>query len=214
MNLQIVPSIIAKNQSELNRRIKKVTGLSKTLHLDVMDGIFVKNTSLLFDFKLPKNIKFQAHLMVDNPLEWVEKNYSKIDSIVIHRESFKSVKDLKKSIKFVKRKKKSIGIAINPNTSLRKIYRILPYVDFVLIMTVLPGRYGSKFLPSTLKKISKLRHKNPSIKIGIDGGVSDKTANNFKEFQIDFFVIGSYFQKNRKPANALKSFQKLLKSTD
>ena len=73
MKKTIVASIIAKSQKELNERIKKVNSLNR-IQLDIMDGKFVKNKSLMFDFKVPKGKKYEAHLMVSNPLAWIKKN--------------------------------------------------------------------------------------------------------------------------------------------
>ncbi len=207
MNLEIVPSIIATSQPELNKRIKKISSLSKTIHLDVMDGKFVKNTSLLFNFKLSSSLKnkktIQAHLMIKNPLDWVIDNYQKIDSIIVHPESFRSKKELTDFLEFARKKRKKVGLALNPRTHVKKIYPFIHLIKFVLVMTVYPGKYGAKFLPSTLKKIEKLRKKNHSLKIGIDGGVSNETFPLIKEFNPDFAVVGSYLQKSRNPSKAI-----------
>ena len=53
------------------------------LQLDVMDGEFVPNNSLDFDFKLPgDNCKFEAHLMIKHPEIWIEENFSKVNTIL------------------------------------------------------------------------------------------------------------------------------------
>ena len=46
----IYPSVIAKNQTQLNALLKHLKGASSTLHLDVLDGKFAPNKSL--DFSL------------------------------------------------------------------------------------------------------------------------------------------------------------------
>ena len=67
MKPRIIPALIAKSQKEFDERFSKIKNLSNTFHLDVMDGKFVKNRSLMFNFKLPKNKKYVAHLMIKNP---------------------------------------------------------------------------------------------------------------------------------------------------
>ena len=88
---KVVPSLIANTQKELEKRFDKVKNYSKVFHLDIMDGKLVKNKSLFFDFILPKKrFKYEAHLMISNPLGWVKKNWKKSDLIIFHIESLKN----------------------------------------------------------------------------------------------------------------------------
>jgi ribulose-phosphate 3-epimerase len=171
----IIPGLIAKSQKEFGKRFKKVRSHSKVFHLDVMDGKFVKNKSLFFNFSLPKGkFKYEAHLMVKNQKEWIKKNSSKTSSIIFHIESCKNKEEVKETIKLIKSKKKKVGIAINPRTNMKKIAHYLKLIDSVLVMTVKPGKYGSEFQPNALKKIKEIRKLNSKVKIGIDGGIKDK----------------------------------------
>ena len=69
MDLLIIPAIIAKTQSELDAMLDKVRGKCRRVMIDVMDGEFVPNTSLDFDFRLPTDFEYEAHYMVKNPLD-------------------------------------------------------------------------------------------------------------------------------------------------
>ena len=85
MRKQIVPSIIARNQEELDYRLDKID-FSSVIHLDVMDAKFVDNSSLDFDFNLFKvDHVFEAHLMVENPEEWIDKNWNKVDCFLVQK---------------------------------------------------------------------------------------------------------------------------------
>ena len=46
----IIPAIIAKDQKELDENLKKVNDFLDLVQLDIMDGKFVLNNSLDFDF--------------------------------------------------------------------------------------------------------------------------------------------------------------------
>tara|TARA_Y100000310_G_C20174202_1_gene575088 strand:- start:37 stop:606 length:570 start_codon:yes stop_codon:yes gene_type:complete len=186
----ILPSIIANSQKEFDKRFEKVKSFSK-FHLDVMDGKFVKNKSLMFNFKLPKNKKFEAHLMVKNPKTWIKKHGRKVDNIIVHYESMKGVSLSKK-----------ISLAINPKTSVNEIRPFLSKINKVLVMTVTPGKYGSKFLSSTLKKIKELKSKT----IEVDGGINPTTIKKAKKAGATQFVVGSYLQKSK---DMKKSISKL-----
>ena len=204
----IIPSIIAKDQKEFDQRFERVKS-SSIIHLDIMDGKFVKNHSLNFSFKLPKTKReYQAHLMMKNPKPWIEKHHRKVDTIIFHIESFKKHKQIEDFIDLIKTKKKKVGIAINPMTSVKKILPFLHSINLVLIMTVIPGKYGSRFLSSSLRKSNKIRNINSKIKIEIDGGINNKTINKAKKYA-DSFVSGSYIQNTENPKEVIKELEKL-----
>ena len=75
-------------------------------------------------------------------------------------------------------------------------------------MTVTPGKYGSKFQPSTLKKAKELRKLKPKIQIQIDGGINNKTIKKAKSYA-DSFVSGSYIQNTENPKQAIKELTKI-----
>jgi len=207
MRKAIIPSIIAKSQKELNNRINNVKKHVSLIQLDVMDGKFVPNNSLCFNFKLPRTkAKFEAHLMVKNPEKWIKKNYRKVETIIIHYES----NNLEESLTLAKKLKKKIGIALNPRTKIEKIIPYLNKIDQVLILTVIPGFYGSKFLPNNLAKVRKLRKLKPRLKIEVDGGISPKTIKAVDKAGANLFISGSYTVDSENPAKALKTLKSLL----
>ncbi len=201
---KIIPSVIAKSQKELDERINKVKNSSRTFHLDIMDGKFVKNRSLMFDFKFPKDKRYVAHLMIKNPEKWINKNWRKADTIIFHLEPFKNEKEIENIIKLIKSKGRKVGLAINPKTSVEKIRPYLEQIDLVLIMTVNPGKYGSKFLPKTLKKIGQLRKMKRDIEVSVDGGINPRTIRSASGAGANTFVSGSYIQKSEDSRKALK----------
>src|SRR3989338_3260208 len=98
MRYKIIPTLIADNQKELDgltARYKKISGY---FQLDIMDGKFVKNKSNWFDFKLQKGCRYEAHLMLENPEEWIKKNYKNFEVLIANIEK---VKNPEKLIKFL-----------------------------------------------------------------------------------------------------------------
>ncbi len=186
----IIPAIIAKTQEELNSILDKISGHASLLQLDIMDGRFVPNQSLDFDFSLPKNqYHFEAHLMIKNPEKWVEENWKKADTIIAHFEAVRNPSDF---IMSIKKNGKRAAFALNPETDIEQIEDYLMDIDQVLIMTVHPGFYGSKFLPETLEKIRSLREKRPDLDIEVDGGIRPDTIGKVNEAGANMFVSGSY----------------------
>ena len=122
-----------------------------------MDGEFVEHTSIEFDFKLPRGVKAEAHLMLTSPTPWLIHNHKKISCVIAH---YKSETHMHDFIKLAKKYKLKVGVAINPEVPAEAITQYLKLIDKVHIMTVRPGNYGSPFLPETLNKIKNLRQLN------------------------------------------------------
>jgi len=196
MKKQIIPTIISNNQKELDELLNKLGKEYKHFQIDIMDGKFVKNKSNWFDIKLNKKYTYEAHLMVNNPEEYIKKNYKKFDVLIANYEKIKKPLEL---IKFVKSKNKKIGFALNPETSIMHIEPYLKSIDRILILTVHPGQYGAEFVNETLKKINMLRMKyNKDIEV--DGHINIETIKLCKKAGANLFAVGSYlhYSKNIK----------------
>ena len=202
MKQLIWPSIMAKTQQELDQDLNKLKGAAKMLHLDVVDGQFAKNKTFQFPFKLSKHFHYNAHLMVKSPEKWIQKHGKKVDLIIFHPET---VQDIDPLVKKVKQMKKKVGLALLPKTTVQSIKPYLNKIDFVLILTVKPGFYGSKFLEKDLKKIAQLKTINPKIKAIVDGGMNPKTIKKATRNGADYFVSGSYTTKADNPKARIKS---------
>ena len=204
----IIPAIIAKTQDELDSLIDKLGDLVEIAQLDIMDNRFVPNTSLFFNFKLPdSSLKFEAHLMIENPEDWVEKNWQKVDTILIHFETCNNPKEI---IADVKNRGKKIGFVLNPETPIKNILSFINDIDQVLIMTVNPGFYGSTFLPDMLDKIRELRDMKSDLDIEVDGGITDKTIDLVDKAGANMFVSGSYIMKSKNVKESIDNLKKLI----
>lgn len=206
MQKMIIPAIIAKTQEELEQAILKVKGLTPRVQLDIMDGCFVPNHSLDFDFQLPKKQIYEAHLMVVDPLEWIQNHGHKVDVILVHIESIKKPQKILNQLD----KKNRIGFALNPKTPLKKIIPLIEFIDQVLVMTVNPGFYGSPFIPESLHKVQQLRRLEACLDIEVDGSINNKTIIQAHEMGANLFVSGSYIMKARNPRNRIERLLTLL----
>ena len=206
---EIIPAIIAKTQEELYGRLLRVKDYVNTVQLDVMDDIFVPNTSLFFDFDLKGiDLSYEAHLMVQKPEEWIKNYAHKVDTILVH---YESTYDAEQVIKTVKNLGKRIGFVLNPETPASKLDPVIENIDQVLVMTVNPGFYGSPFLPEMTEKIQTLRLKNPDLDIEVDGGITDKTIKTVCDAGANLFVSGSYIVKSDNVKRAIDSLENLTK---
>lgn len=206
MKYQVIPTLIAKNQKELDALLDKYKKYSKYFQVDVMDGKFVRNKSNWFNFKLPKSFKYEAHLMVDKPEDWIKKNHKQFDVLIAN---FEKIKDPLGLIEFTKKKKKKIGFALNPETSVMHVMPYTKLLDRILILTVHPGKYGAEFLPETLEKIKMLRMEyNKDIEV--DGHINPEILRLCKEAGANFFAVGHYLKESKDIDKAMKELNSKL----
>ena len=190
-----------KDQFDIKENIKKLNNCNiDFLHIDIMDGKFVKNSTWnCLDVKniLPNNSKpLDIHLMVEDIEKYIN-DFSILNPkyITFHLEA---TDNPIKIIKLIKEKNMGVGISIKPNTDVTKILPYLSLVDLVLVMSVEPGQGGQKFLDNSVEKINYLyqvrNDKNYNYVIEVDGGVNNTTIENCRK--CDIVVVGSYITKN------------------
>ena len=223
--VKVAPSILAidyNNDEILDKALADIEKAKANLvHLDVMDGKFVKNTS--FDHKLvdkirdKTNLLLDVHLMVENP-DSVIDDYVKAgaDIITIH---YEACKDVEKTLKKISDQNVLTGLAISPKTPVLKIkdYLDAGNVDMVVVMGVKPGACGQAFIPGSAEKIAEIRELNKKVYIEIDGGVTLKNAKLLRKMGVNIIVSGSTIFKSenmKKTIQQLKGkslFHKILK---
>lgn len=206
MKYLIVPAIIATTQKQLGKLLKKIEGKAKRVQLDIMDGEFVPNKSLIFDFKLIHDFHYEAHLMTKYPLNWIEKNAHKVQTVLMHIET---LKDIKSAIDIVKKKGLKVGLAATIETKLEKILPHLIHIDQLLFMTVNPGSYciEKEFRPEPLENIKRVRKFNDTIPIEVDGCMNPKNVKLSKKAGANIFASGSYILKSDDIDQALKELK-------
>lgn len=205
MKPKIVPAIIAKSQIELDEMLEKCVGKVDRVMLDVMDGRFVLNTSLDFDFSLIDSLEYEAHLMVLNPLDFLEKIDDKVQTIIFHVETLENISA---DMNTVIAKGLKLTLALNPETDVDVIKPYLNKVDGVLVMTVIPGKYGSRFLPETLEKVKTIRKMVKKINIEVDGGMTPENVRAAREAGANIFASGSFLLKSDDFGSALSELKK------
>lgn len=175
-------------------------------HIDVMDGKFVeKNTyKKMFEYasyiKRISNIPLDVHLMVENVKEAIEDFLALEPNIItFHLESASSEEKVKEYINLIKSANCKVGISVKPETDIEKIYKFLPFIHNVLIMTVEPGKGGQTLLEDMVKKISTLKkyidEKNIEIDIEVDGGINLRTAEEVIKAGANILVAGTAILK-------------------
>ena len=170
------------------------------IHVDIMDGKFVKNKTM--PFSEMKNIykytskRLDVHLMVENPKEYIPL-YAELNTeyITIHVELDE---DIMECLELIKSYSIKAGLSIKPNTKVSELIPYLPYIDMILIMSVEPGAGGQAFIEESEERINEVRalldsYNIPAI-INIDGGINGETVNRCRK--CDMVVAGSYIVKS------------------
>jgi len=204
---RILTAIIAGNQEELDGMLRRLKGNVEWVMLDFMDGRFVPSTSLMFDVKLPEGLRYEAHLMVKQPLEHLEKLRGKVESVIIHVES----DDFPRALRKAKELGFEVSAAINPGTPLVKLESHLDELDRVLVMTVEPGRYGAPFVEGALDTVRKLRRLAHDLPIEVDGAMNPENAKKARAAGANTFASGSYLMKSADLPAAVKALEEAVR---
>ena len=202
-NIQISPSILSADFSQLGTEIKRLEeGGADMIHVDVMDGHFVPNLTIgppvIKSLRKYTNLIFDVHLMI-SPVHKYIKDFADAGAniITIHPEV---TENLKESIDLIRSLNKKVGVSLNPETKINTITNNLDKIDLVLIMSVNPGFGGQKFMPEVLTKIKDLKkiqkEKNLNFDIEIDGGINFENSKIAIEAGANILVSGTTIFKN------------------
>ena len=199
------PSILAADFAYLADEVKKAQdGGAELVHFDTMDNHFVPNltigplvaASLVPETELPVD----AHLMVENPDNLIPAFLDAgVASISVQPEV---VKHLHRTLEMIRVGGAEAGVALNPTTSPESVAWALPYLDFVLVMSVNPGFGGQDFIPEMVEKVRRLREMT-DVPIEVDGGINDETAPRMVEAGAQVLVAGSAVFKG-EPAEEMR----------
>lgn len=182
-----------KSKFEKTETIKLIDkSKADLIHVDLMDGLYVdtKNFTVEEVINDLKNTTkpLDIHLMVTNPEIYI-RDLAKLKpfAITFHLDGTNNPKEV---IDLIKDYNIKVGIALNPSDDVSILNRYLDIIDYVLVMSVVPGKGGQTFIKEVLNKVEYLKNKN--ILIGIDGGVNEESINYLKDYRIDIIISGSF----------------------
>ena len=185
MNDQILiaPSLLSADFTRLAEAVALVEdGGADLLHVDVMDGHFVPNLTIgppvVAALKKIARKPLDVHLMIDNPESTVQWYLDAgADIVVVHQEA---APHLHRIVQVIRQAGAQPGVSINPATPVETLTDILPYLDYVLVMSVNPGFGGQSFIEDAPARVARLaalaESVGANITIEVDGGINAQTA--------------------------------------
>jgi transketolase len=197
----IAPSIIAGEPENYEDKIRKAErGGADMIHLDIMDGKFVNNTTMnaetIKKLRHITSLPFDAHLMIEKPLRHIDKFIeARCDIITVHAETCNEGEFVEIAERLLQNGI-SPGIAINPSTDLPYwFYSHLEKIDVLIVMSVNPGFSGQQFLPEVLQKMTvmnrKLTEHGYKGYIEADGGIDSRTLQQVYDAGAKIVVTGN-----------------------
>ena len=194
--MEIIPAILTNDVRVLEEQIKAVEDKVSRVHIDIIDGEFVEGRTIEVEAlaDLEVDVLFDAHLMVKEPILWVEKCIRSLCDRITGQ-----VEQMSDQFEFVTKIQElghEAGLALDLETGLEELDKdVLSYVDVVLVMGHKAGHQGGDLEQSALQKVKDLQALRDEIggrfKICVDGGVNKMNIQVLKDVDIEEVAVGS-----------------------
>ena len=198
----IAASILTADFGNLHRVVRTLekAGVDR-LHLDVMDGHFVPHLTFGPDvvaaFRRLTRLPLDLHLMIAEPSRFIGAFLAAgADSITFHVEVPEDPSTIQATLDRVRDEGRAAGLAISPGTPVEALWPYRESLDIAMVMTVVPGAGGQRFLQDEAPKIGAVRSVLPEggprpPEVHVDGGVNRDTAAIAGTYDADVLIVGS-----------------------
>lgn len=212
MKAEICPGILTHSLEEYTARLE---GIEKSgaawAHLDVMDGQFVPNITVMpYEIMgIPTSLNLEAHLMVYRPEHYYsDLTVARVSRILIHREAFDSFEETAEALRQASDYFPEVGLVVNPDTTIES-YKELP-LQVVQVMGVTPGASGQAMIATTYDRIKEIAEQKLKAVIAVDGGIREENIKELQGAGASRFVITSQLGAVSAISQNLAHFSQLL----
>lgn len=197
--IQIIPTVLATSEEQFQKDISRFASVEALkggwVHLDFMDNKFVPNEGIdpLITAKYTIPFKKEAHLMVQNPKQWIDKLVKAgFKRILFHLEAEDNPQEC---IDNIKDKGLEVGLALKHETPIENLQPYIAKIDRVLLMSIVPGFQGQPFIEDSLGRIKDFKAKGWTVNVGVDGAVRNTNIKELVKAGVDYVIVGSYLLK-------------------
>lgn len=190
----MIPGILEKEWAEIERKLEIYRSITKSVHIDLIDGKFAPNTTFIDPSpfaKYSKDFSLELHMMVENPIVYLKPFADAGFARFVGQ-----IEKMPDQIEFVAAAQLlgEVGLGIDAETPIDAIKVQLDDLDSILVMTVKAGFSGQSFLEQNLEKVKQLVART-TIPVEIDGGVDANTvklgcAAGARRFVATSFLFG------------------------
>lgn len=196
----ISPTLACANYLQLKDDIEELDKAgAEFYHIDIMDGHYVPNICLNFEFiqavKSVTETSLDVHLMVSNPMDYVKRLADcGVEYVCAHADVLKD--NAEYFIDKVHKHSMKAGLVLSPGDGVEKIEPYLKNLEYVLVMCVTPGFSGQEFMKDMLRKVEELNLIRSKEKldylIEVDGGIGWDNIRQVKKAGADVAVAGLF----------------------
>lgn len=213
----IFPSPLEQDPNKLQSIITTLDPFCAGYHIDIMDGIFVKNK--MGSIQLTNHIatmthdKLWVHLMVKDPEPFIKELKIPEGSIISFHYEAVELEQAEAYAALIQKKNMIPSLAINPKTQIHGPLCLAHSIHHFLLMGVEPGASGQKFIPKTIEKLQELdihrKAQGSDFSLAVDGGINKRIIEQLKPLDIDHIAITSALFDDADPIAKLKELQSI-----
>lgn len=198
MRYYLSPSLMCMDMMKLTEQLRFLNSKADRLHVDIMDGHYVKNLALSASFVAQirpyTSLPIDVHLMVEAPASFIPALLDAgADAFSLHPETI--CREAFRVINMLRQAGKEVGMVLNPATPVESIQHYLHLLDKVTVMTVDPCYAGQPFIPEMLAKITQLHQlkETGSLRflLEVDGSCNRNTYRALLGAGAQILVMGS-----------------------
>lgn len=198
MKYKFSPSLMCMDLLHVEEQIRKLNRHADYLHIDIMDGHYVKNFALSPAFvrqiRPIATLPLDVHLIMDHPEDYLQEALDAGADIItpLAEQLNPNVFGI---ISAIHQQGRKAGVSLNPATPLEHILSYAHLLDKLTIMTIEPGFAGQPFLQETLSKIAQAKELRDRYhfhyEIEIDGAGRQNTFSKLYQAGAEVFVVGA-----------------------